>query len=486
MAVIKIFEHAHRTPSKTAVVHNGIPVSYAEFARRIEDSRRYLARQELSVGSVAVVCAGSLLDAWVLGFALRSLGLITVVARGADPISNLRVRNVGCVVMTTEESRTDFVDDSGARLIRVPCDQTAPDTIPPLLETTTPQGGHIMMTSGTTGAYKKVVRDAATEVLAIPLHAEINAISDRSVVYVANFPLWSAGGYRWPLISWSMGATVVIHQASDLHRPLLEHDFTHLFTTPDALAALIAASKGNLRRNDGTRLLVTSGALPKAMLVAARQHLTDQVYSVLASTEALTIGVTRIEQDDDLLWHRIHPAREVQVVDEADRVLGPEQLGFVRVRVIDGVQGYLDDAAATREFFRDGYFYPGDVGMLGTDGRLSLGGRASDVVNVLGTKVATGPIERALEDRLGADGVCIVALQGDESEDEIHLAIQSRRRIELAELEAAADAALGPIKRVPVRIVFVESFPRNEMGKIQRLVLLQQLSLANKAKDRPA
>jgi len=52
---------------------------------------------------------------------------------------------------------------------------------------------------------------------------------------------------------------------------------------------------------------------------------------------------------------------------------------------------------ATRDFFRDGYFYPGDVGLFGPDGRLSLRGRVSEVVNVLGLKIATGGIEQALQ-----------------------------------------------------------------------------------------
>ena len=58
---------------------------------------------------------------------------------------------------------------------------------------------------------------------------------------------------------------------------------------------------------------------------------------------------------EDLLWHRIHPSREVQVVDPADKVLPPGQDGFVRIRIDDGLDGYLDDPPATRELFRDGY-----------------------------------------------------------------------------------------------------------------------------------
>ena len=75
---------------------------------------------------------------------------------------------------------------------------------------------------------------------------------------------------------------------------------------------------------------------------------------------------------------------------------------------------------------------------------MSLRGRASDVVNVLGNKVATGPIEQALQDRLGVDAVCIVSIRGKETDDEIHIVIEATRRIERADVEAAARAESAP------------------------------------------
>ena len=484
MVVSRIFEQARRTPGKIAVVYNGVPSSYADFARFIGVARQYFARENLPVDSTAVIDVESLLDAWILGLALRSLGLTTFAVKDAEDIHRLRASTIGCVVVMAAEPQPGLAAPSTApspRLIRVPSDvrrAASPATAPELPATMARQGGHIMLTSGTTGVYKKVVRDAAVEALAIPLHAEINGISDQSVVYVANFGLWTAGGYRWPLITWSMGGTVVIHEGPDVHQPLARHDMTHIFTTPGMLASLLHASGGALRRNDATRLLVTGGAMSEALLAAARQRLTRQVYSVFASTEALTLAVTPLEQADDLHWHRIHPSREVQVVDDAGNVLGPGQEGLVRVRIIDGLRGYLDDEVATRTFFRDGYFYTGDIGMFGPDGRLSLRGRAADVINVLGDKIATDPIERALQDRLGAEGVCILSLEGTGADSEIYVVIQSSRQIDPAEIMAARHAELGVIQGLPLRVAVVEKLPRNAMGKIERLALKRQLTAA--------
>lgn len=483
MALSQIFQYARETPDKVAVVHDDVACTYAQFAGRIDACSRQFATQRLHAGTVAVIDVRNLLDAWILGFALRASGLTTVAVKDGGEIDALGIANVGCVVTSAAEDRPARALDAGARPWRRIQASTAPDPASPSGahgEWSPPAnaGGHIMMTSGTTGTYKKVVRDAAAEALALPLHATINEITGHSVVYTGNFGLWTAGGYRWPLITWSAGGTVVIHQGPDMHGSLARHAVTHAFATPGTLPDLLRPSHGTRRRNDEMRLMVTGGALPQFMLDAARRDLTRRVYAVLASTEALTVAVTPLDASDDLYWHRVHPSREVQIVDDAHRVLGPGREGLVRIRVIDGLRGYLDDDAATRAFFRDGYFYPGDIGVLGADGRLSLRGRASDVVNVLGDKVATGAIEQAMQDALGARGVCVVALPTPVGRDEIYVVIEPGRPLASAEIRAVVNALLGTLKRLPVRSVLAKALPRSEAGKVDRLQLKRQLLAA--------
>ncbi|MEO8305643.1 MAG: fatty acid--CoA ligase family protein [Betaproteobacteria bacterium] len=489
MTLASIYTRARQSPDTTAVVCNGVRCSYADFARRIDAARQFLAKRDLPAGTLAVTCFSNPFDDWVVGFALRSLGHTTVAASNAKEASGLGLRNIGSLVTATAESRPELSALASAarwRYVRVPLDvqwRAADVVVREADEATTHCGGHILQTSGTTGEYKMVVRDPATEAVAIPLLAEINGVDEASVVYVANFGLWTAGGYRWPLMTWSVGGTVVIQQAPDLHLPLSRHSMTHMFSTPEMLSVLMRTSAGALTRNDAMRLLVTGGAMPAGLLADAKRFLTRQVYSMLASTEASTLAMTPLEHPEDLLWHRILPSREVQVVDEAGVVCAPGQEGLIRVRIIDGLKGYLEDEAATREFFRDGFFYPGDLGVLGADGRLSLHGRASDVVNVLGHKVATAPLERALQDRLGVDGVCIVSIRGGSGDDEIHVAIQSGRKITPAEWDAAATIELAMMRRVPVHVDFIDALPKNAMGKVVRQQVKEQVLEAVRIRD---
>ena len=479
MVIERIFEQARSTPLKTAFFHDGSACTYAGFARRIADACQQLARLDLPAGSVAVLCVGNLAQAWVLGIALRHHGLVTVNADSADQIGTLGLENVSCIVTVCVEEHNQLVRpaaEAGWRLV-VADVEGFPDAragpVPDLPPAVHPAAGHVLLTSGTTGAYKKILRDARAEFSTIDLHAQINEIDSTAVVSVGNFPLWTAGGYRWPLVTWSQGATVVFQQGNDRDRPYRLPGLTHAFATPAALTFLLDSPGEALPRNDGMRLFVTGGAMTRAMAAAARERLTSQVFTVLASTEALTLGVTPLEDLDDLPWHRIHPLRDVQVVDDAGRVLPPGQVGLVRARVLDGLSGYIGDEDASQTFFREGYFYSGDLGIFRPDGRLALSGRVTDVINVMGNKLATGPIERELQDHLAADGVCLLSLPGPNGEEEVHVVIEPRREITRGELEQIAHGPLRMFARVHFRLV--AALPRNAMGKIQRLVVRQQL-----------
>ena len=479
MLIEKIFEQARSTPLKTAYIHNGLACSYAGFARRVADAHDELARLALPAGSVAVLCVDHLAQAWALGLALRRLGLVTVSVDSAEQIGALGLANVGCVVTVGTPQDTDLATPAAAApwrrvVARAAGVSDAPaGPVPELPAAVHAEAGHILLTSGTTGEQKKVLRDAHAEAGTLDLHARINDITPDSMVYVRDFPLSTAGGYRWPLMTWSQGATVVFQQGHDFDRPYRLPGLSHAFATPATLGFLLHAAAADWRRNDGLRLFVTGGAMTRAMATAARQLLTRQVYTVLASTEALTLGVTPLEDLDDLPWHRIHPLREVQVVDDAGRALPAGRIGLVRARVLDGLAGYVGDEAASLKFFRDAYFYSGDLGTFGPDGRLRLSGRVTDVINVMGHKVAPEPIERDLQERLAADAVCVLSLPGPDGCDDVHVVIESRRDIAHAELERLAQGPLRQFGRLHFRVV--AALPRNAMGKVQRLVVRQLL-----------
>ncbi|WP_085910723.1 MULTISPECIES: AMP-binding protein [Pseudonocardia] len=76
--------------------------------------------------------------------------------------------------------------------------------------------------------------------------------------------------------------------------------------------------------------------------------------------------------------------------------------------------GYLGAPDATAEAFGPAGFRTTDLGSIGPDGALAVLGRADDVVNTGGEKVAPAAVERALLGVPGVRAACVVGLPDDE------------------------------------------------------------------------
>ncbi len=124
------------------------------------------------------------------------------------------------------------------------------------------------------------------------------------------------------------------------------------------------------------------------------------------------------------------------------------------------------DAAFLDRLTDDGWFHTGDLGWFDDDGFLWLDGRVSDMINRGGLKVFPGTVEDVL---LAADGVREAAVVGvpDDRLGEVPWAFVASSDDGLTEdrLIAWCRERLTPY-RVPVRVVFVDQLPRNDVGKV--------------------
>ena len=416
----------------------------------------------------------SRLDAWIIGFALRCLGITTVCVPSLAGVEWLKLRNVRCV-LTTEANP----GPSPIPHIHVPHDMylnIADDDVAECPAMPRPAGGHILVTSGSTGIKKKVLIDDASLTQLIPRHIDFHSFSARSVYNLFDFELWTGMGYKMPPCVWSLGGAVVFHQGKDRHRSLLIEGITHAFVTPSVLAALLQAPVDEICRNDAMRLIVGSAPMSRALLSATKDRLTSQIFAAIGSTEIGNWALTPIEGPDDLGSHIVHPSVEVQVVDEVDRPLPAGRIGAIRIRMTDGITGYVDDEDATRTFFRHGYFYTGDLGAFEPSGRLVLHGRDTNIINYLGEKFSAESVEQAIENKLSAGGACVLSIETGEAEAELHVVIQLRGPVAKSDLDAAITSELP--RGSVVTVHFIDTLPRNDTGKIDRAALRQIVTAA--------
>jgi acyl-coenzyme A synthetase/AMP-(fatty) acid ligase len=263
-----------------------------------------------------------------------------------------------------------------------------------------------------------------------------------------------------------VGGATLIEQGGEPYQALLRSGITHAVLSPAMLAAILAAPAGTFPCNNAMRLAVGAGAMTRARVEQAKARITSHLFHYFASTEADLIAFTSLDNPEDQRWHRVVPGRVVEIVNASDRSVPIGENGQVRVSTVGGPTGYLNDETTTRAFFRNGFFYTGDLAAMRSDGRIALQGRITDVIVLQGDKISPAPIEERLGDLLGVNGVCLFSQQNDNGEEEIHVVIETPKTIDSERLIPALKQELRGFDRAHIH--YVATLPPNDMGKVLR------------------
>lgn len=492
MLIEKIRHWASTRPDKIAAVLNDQPISYARFWRYLQQTLAFLDGEALPKGSVAAILISNIFYAWLVGIALRARGLHTVAIASAAQIRTLDIRTISCVVVL------QTADAPPAELGALPPSIsviTLPETI--YLRATGSvelsgdgrhYGGHILNTSGTTGSYKSILFDSVQEDARNVLRAENLGVTETSVFHGLNFGLWTGAGYKQPSALWHVGGTMIFDQRPDFLENLARHGVTATSLLPPMYRQLLAIHG----EPDGPpplahiKLNASSGFLPLPLAENVIRKLSPELIILYSATEMIRTPFGRLFRDkEDIHWMDIWDGQHAEIVTEDDRPCAIGEEGFLRILRHDlDAQGYLDNAAASADVFRAGYFYPGDMAVLRADGRIRILGRISDVINIQGAKVAVAPIEQHIQRQLGAEDVCIFAHHNALSQEEILIAVQSAAPIGKDRMNQVAREFSASLV---VRFVVLKQFPRTDMGtqKVRRLALKNAL-LGKAGIDRPA
>jgi len=167
---------------------------------------------------------------------------------------------------------------------------------------------------------------------------------------------------------------------------------------------------------------------------------------------------------------------ELRVVGEDGRDLPHDDatIGDVLVRGPSLFDGYLGQAEETAEAFRDGWFATGDLGTLAPDGYLRLlGRRSTDLIKSGGFRIGAGEIESALLEHPAVAEAAVLGVADADLGERIVAWIVTREgaRVDERELVEHVAHALTQHKR-PREVRFVQSLPRNALGKVQKRMLV--------------
>ncbi len=178
-------------------------------------------------------------------------------------------------------------------------------------------------------------------------------------------------------------------------------------------------------------------------------------------------------------------ANTLRVVDEDGVLLGSNQTGEVIIRGPNVSPGYLDNAAANHESFRNGWFHTGDLGYRDSDDYVFLVGRSKELINRAGEKIAPREIEEVIYRLPEVESAAVVGVPDSLYGEEVASFLVLRPGLSLTEERVAVhcSASLADFK-IPKQVFFVTELPKGPSGKIQRRRLLEMYAPLIESKTR--
>ncbi|MDN3460866.1 fatty acyl-CoA synthetase [Rhodococcus sp. APC 3903] len=156
---------------------------------------------------------------------------------------------------------------------------------------------------------------------------------------------------------------------------------------------------------------------------------------------------------------------EIRVVDADGDNVEPGERGEILYRSPQLCLGYWKQPAETADAFRDGWFHSGDLVEIDAEGYITVVDRIKDVINTGGVLVASREVEDALYTHPAVTEVAVLGTPDDRWIEAVTAFVVTDRTVDEAELIAHAKTSLAPYK-IPKRIRFVDTLPRNASGKL--------------------
>ncbi len=368
-------------------------------------------------------------------------------------------------------------------LIAVALDANAPSGPEPDLDDDSL--GQIVYTSGTTAAPKGAMmthKSMMSQYYSV-IHNMDYAETDRAL---AALPLYhTAQTHAFTMPQFLVGARTILIEAPApdvVLRSIEQQRITSFFAPPTVWISLLRHPDFATRDLSSLeKVYYGASIMPVPVLHELRERLpAARPYNCYGQTEIAPLAtVLRPEEHDARPASCGRPVMNVQtrVVDPDMNDVPPGTHGEIVHRSPHLMAGYWDKPAETAEAFAGGWFHSGDVGYFDEAGYLYIVDRIRDVINTGGVLVASREVEEALFTHPAVSEVAVVGLPDDKWIEAVtaFVVLRAGHTVNEATLIAFAREHLAPYK-LPKKVLFVDTLPRNTAGKLLKRELRKQYS----------
>jgi fatty-acyl-CoA synthase len=502
-------------PAKSAIVDGERVITYADMWRRCHQAADALRKAGVGRDETVSVLSPN-------GVALLEMHYAASMAGGVLNAINYRLdaMTVG-FILEHAETKVFLVDAELMPVARAALAEM--DQSPTLVEIGAPQAGHpakgdcieyedfiaggdpaapictpddewqaisLNYTSGTTGNPKGAVYHHRGAYLSAFGHVVMAGLRSDSI-YLWTVPMFHCNGWCYTWAVTLVGATHVVQRAvvvTEIFDKIERLGVTHLGGAPTVLN-MLAFSPGSDRRGLTRSVqILTGGAPPSSKVIGAMEQMGFTVIQVYGLTETgptvawcdMQPEWASLELSERAKWMtrqgaRFLPVAGLRVFNSATGEALPADglsMGEIVTRGNTVMKGYLKNATATREAFRDGWFHTGDLGVMHPDGYIEVKDRAKDIIISGGENISSLEVEEILTRHPAVREVAVVA-EPDPHWGETPCAfVAPREGVEAPSVDALIQWCRGQMAhfKCPRHIVFGE-LPKTATGKVQKSIL---------------
>jgi acyl-CoA synthetase (AMP-forming)/AMP-acid ligase II len=318
-------------------------------------------------------------------------------------------------------------------------------------------------------------------------------IEERNLLTV---PLYHVAGIQAMLAAIYGGRTLVLmrqFETQEWMETVEREQVTRAMLVPTMLKRIIDAPDFT-KYNLGSLKVLTYGAAPmpfevinKAIEVMPRVKFinafgqTETASTITAlGPEDHIIEVTPEEREKKLKRltssiGRPLPDVEVKIVDEQGKEVPRGDVGEITARGPRVMSGYWRDEQKTAQVITsEGWLHTGDMGWADDEGYIYLAGRGDDMIIRGGENISPEEVENALYSHPKIEEAAVIGMPDPEWGEEpmAFVVLKSGETATEEEIIGYCKSSLG-FKR-PRMVVFLDSLPRNPMGKVLKRELRGQ------------
>lgn len=329
------------------------------------------------------------------------------------------------------------------------------------------------LTSGTTGIPKRVYRTYDRVISSARAQCCTNPHYSTTLELMK---LSAGGGFTQAISTLISGSTLYCSDnPKNVYELIKKYQIKCLSGSPAQIGRLISHIHQSQKDSLNLDLVKYGGSQASLKLIQnIRQYLSKNIYTTYGSTEAGGIAGMYIDQrfQSNMVGY-INPGVKVEVLDGEEPVLN--QVGIIRIKSPMMTSEYYKNPKASQDTFRNGWFYPGDRGVITDEGLLSVTGREKELINRGGIKIDPAKIDNSLvnHDQI-IDGA---TFSFEDHLGVVHLAaaiVPETTTINMNEIYTYLLKLHGK-SRTPQYYLRVQAIPKNHMGKVMREDLKKKL-----------